>query len=185
MIIGVGGCTVIYIMWIAAKEGVGMRIKVILMMVVATLLLCSVTAASAQQKVYRWVDKNGVVHFADMAGKYPDAEIIDIQNNVTTVTETAANPEPAATDSTEAAAPPPSYAQQRRDERAQKRKENAELQSAIKAGCEQRRKLVAQLEPSPRVMIKNEDGDITRMDDDARLKILSEAKAYIAAQCDK
>ena len=167
-----------------------MRIKVIWVFVIATLLLCSVTAASAQEKVYRWVDKNGVVHFEGMASKNTHVEIIDIKHGTTTVAEPATTAEPAstkpeATDSAETIEPAPSYAQQRRDERAQKRKETAVLQSAVKAGCEQRHNIVAQLEPSPRVLIKNEDGSISRMDDDTRLKTLSEAKAYIAKKCNK
>jgi len=175
---------------IAVKEGLGMLSKIVWVSVIAALLLCSVTAASAQDKVYRWVDKNGVVHFEDMASRNTHAEVINIKHGTTTVAEPAATAEPAstkpeATDSAETVEPAPSYAQQRRDERAQKRKEKAELQSAVKAGCEQRYSLVAQLEPSPKVLIKNEDGSITRMDDDARLKALSEAKAYIAKKCNK
>ena len=167
-----------------------MRIKVIWVFVIATLLLCSATAANAQGKVYRWVDKNGVVHFEDMASQNTHAEIIDIKNSIATVAEPATNPEPASTepeaaDSAETVEPAPSYAQQRRDERAQKRKDSAVIQSAVKAGCEQRQSIVSQLEPSPRVMIKKEDGTTTRMDDDTRLKMLSEAKAYIAKKCDK
>ena len=162
-----------------------MRIKVIWVFVIATLLLCSVTAASAQEKVYRWVDKNGVVHFEGMASKNTHVEIIDIKHGTTTVAEPATTAEPASTDSAETIEPAPSYAQQRRDERAQKRKEKAVLQGAVKAGCEQRHNIVAQLEPSPRVLIKNEDGNISRMDDDTRLKTLSEAKAYIAKKCNK
>jgi len=58
-------------------------------------------------------------------------------------------------------APPegPSRAQQQRDARAESRKEAAILADAIAAGCAQRRQIVAQLEPSTRVIVRGEDGE--------------------------
>ena len=55
----------------------------------------------------------------------------------------------------------------------------------IAAGCEQRYQLVSQLEPSTRVIVEYEDGTVGRLDDNERLEMLNEAKAYIAEKCDK
>ena len=155
-----------------------MRIATILMAIFISILVLSATDAIAKDEIYRWVDENGVVHFGDRPGGQAGVEKIDIpesQINSTQPTSAAA-----ATDTSQ----PPSRAQQQRDERAEKRKEAAEKKQAIAAGCEQRRQLVAQLEPSTRVMVRLEDGTVTRMDDNKRLETLGEAKAYIAKNCD-
>ena len=155
-----------------------MRIATILMAIFISILVLSATDAIAKDEIYRWVDENGVVHFGDRPGGQAGVEKIDIpesQINSTQPTSAAA-----ATDTSQ----PPSRAQQQRDERAEKRKEAAEKKQAIAAGCEQRRQLVAQLEPSTRVMARLEDGTVTRMDDNKRLETLGEAKAYIAKNCD-
>jgi len=155
-----------------------MRIATILMAIFISILVLSATDAIAEDQIYRWVDENGVVHFGDRPGGQAGVEKIDIpesQINSTQPTSVAA-----ATDTSQ----PPSRAQQQRDERAEKRKETAEKKQAIAAGCEQRRQLVAQLEPSTRVMVRLEDGTVTRLDDNKRLETLGEAKAYIAENCD-
>jgi len=155
-----------------------MRIATILMAIFISILVLSATDAIAEDQIYRWVDENGVVHFGDRPGGQAGVEKIDIpesQINSTQPTSAAA-----ATDTSQ----PPSRAQQQRDERAENRKKAAEKEQAIAAGCEQRRQLVAQLEPSTRVMVRLEDGTVTRLDDNKRLETLGEAKAYIAENCD-
>ena len=156
-----------------------MRIATILMAVFISILVLSATDAIAEDEIYRWVDENGVVHFGDRPGGHAGVEKIDVPESQINSTQPASAT--AATDASQ----PPSRAQQQRDERAEKRKEAAEKEQAIAAGCEQRRQLVAQLEPSTRVMVKSEDGTVTRMDDNVRLETLGEAKAYIAEKCEK
>lgn len=155
-----------------------MRIATILMAVLVFTLVLSATDAIAKDEIYRWVDENGVVHFGDRSDGQAGAEKIKVQENRSSGQAASA---PVSTDTGQQ----PSYAQQRRDERAEKHKEAAEKEQAIAAGCEQRRQLVAQLEPSTRVMVRLEDGTVTRMDDNKRLDTLGEAKAYIAENCDK
>lgn len=156
-----------------------MRISTILSLVFISTLVFSAADAIATDEIYRWVDENGVVHFGDRPDGQAGVEKVEVQENQNSNTPTASAP--AATDASQE----PSYAQQRRDERAKKHEEAAEKEQAIAAGCEQRRQLVAQLEPSTRVMVRLEDGTVTRMDDNKRLETLAEAKAYIAENCDK
>ena len=156
-----------------------MRIATILTAVFISILVLSATDAIAENEIYRWVDENGVVHFGDRPGGHAGVEKIDVPESQINSTQ------PASATATTDASQPPSRAQQQRDERAEKRKEAAEREQAIAAGCEQRRQLVAQLEPSTRVMVKMEDGTVTRLDDNVRLETLGEAKAYIAENCDK
>ena len=160
-----------------------MRIAMVIFSMLFTLLVFSATDALADDEIYRWVDENGVVHFGDRADEHANAEKISIQ------TSRGVNSQPpgatAATGISQAQNPEPSYAQQRRDERAERHRKAAEKQAAIDAGCEQRHQLVAQMEPSTRVMATTEDGTVVRMDDNDRLEILDEAKAYIAKNCEK
>ena len=155
-----------------------MRIATILTAVFISILVLSATDAIAENEIYRWVDENGVVHFGDRPGGQAGVEKIDIPESQIN------SAQPASAAASGDTSQPPSRAQQQRDERAEKRKEAAEKEQAIAAGCEQRRQLVAQLEPSTRVMVKLEDGTVTRLDDNVRLETLGEAKAYIAENCD-
>ena len=156
-----------------------MRIATILTTVFISTLLLSAMDAVAEDEIYRWVDEHGVVHFGNRPDGQAGVEKVDIP-------ETRINSsQPAATTASGDTSQEPSYAQQRRDERAKIHKEAAEKEQAIAAGCAQRRQLVAQLEPSTRVMVRLEDGTVTRMDDNKRLETLGEAKAYIAENCDK
>jgi len=156
-----------------------MRIATIFMVILFATLVLSATQAVANDEIYRRVDENGVVHFGDRPDGQVNSEIIEIKS--APGTNTPAYSAPTATDSNQQEL---SVAQQRRNDRAEKRKEAAEQQEAIAAGCEQRRQLVAQLEPSTRVIVEYEDGNIGRLDDNERLETLAEAKAYIAEKCD-
>jgi len=156
-----------------------MRIVTIFTVILFATLVLSATQAVGKDEVYRWVDENGVVHFGDRPDGQANSEVIEIKSDPGT--SVPAYSAPAATDSSPQE---PSVAEQRRIDRAEKRKEAAEQQEAIAAGCEQRRQLVAQLEPSTRVIVEYEDGTIGRLDDNERLETLGEAKAYIAEKCD-
>jgi len=139
-----------------------------------------IPATHASDNIYRWVDEQGNVHFGDKPPEKASAEVVDIQPSPTKSSQSGA--EPISTPAVEQ----PSRAQQQRDERATRRKEDAERQQAVEAGCAQRHQLVSQLEPSTRVMVKDiETGQVTRMDDNERLKVLGEAKAYLAENCNK
>ena len=158
-----------------------MRFAEIFMAVMTATLLLMATDAMATDDVYRWVDDKGVVHFGDRPPKQVDSEQINIHPSAGVTAPDYASTAPAGSGEQQEAEP--SYAQQRRDERAKLRKEAAEQKEIIDAACEQRRTLVAQLEPSTRVIVEYEDGTVSRLDDNERLKTLGEAKAYIAANC--
>jgi len=152
------------------------RIANIMTAVLIVALAILATDAGAEEKIYRWVDENGAVHFGDMPPDNVAAEQIKaVPDTVSVEPATAAtSPEPQ-----------PSYAEQLRQERAQARKEREEQRKQLAEGCEQRRNLVSQLEPSTRVIVKTEDGQIARLDDNLRLETLDEAKTFIAQNCDK
>ncbi len=150
--------------------------------VLATILLAlALTNAVAQDEIYRWVDDKGVVHFENQAHSRADAEQVVVHTahspkNQTALEAVAHNPEKESESL-------PSPAQQKRDERAKKRKETKEMNKLVAAMCEQSRHVVAQLEPMTRVMVEQPDGTVVRMDDNDRLERLHEEKAYIAKNC--
>lgn len=139
------------------------------------------TAAKGDDQVYRWVDENGVVHFGDMPPGQSESEQITINASKPSSTPSSSPAGPVNPDAS--AEPQPSIAQQLREERAEKRAETKEKDKMIAEACEQRRTIVSQLEPSTRVMVREEDGTVTRLDDSVRLETLNEAKTYIANNC--
>jgi len=158
-----------------------MRIAIIITLVLIITLPFLATDAMATDEIYRWVDENGVVHFGDRPPAETVAEQVVIQPGIRSDTTPPSGSAPA--DSNQSPEPQPSVAQQIRDERAKRRAEIEENKKMVAEACAQRRKIVSQLEPSPRVMVRMEDGTVTRMDDDVRLETLNEAEAYIAANC--
>ncbi len=160
-----------------------MRIATNIMAVLFATLLFLAMDVMAGNEIYRWVDENGVVHFGEQPPEKGNAQSVSVQQsagmdaNPSTDT-TPANPE-------DPLEPQPSVAQQRRDERAEKRAEREENERIIAEACTQRRTLVSQLEPSTRVMVRMEDGTVTRLDDNVRLETLNEAKTYITNNCEK
>jgi hypothetical protein len=160
-----------------------MRSTTIFVIALTATFTLSLTDVEAKDEIYRWVDENGLVHFDDQPDPQGRAEQIDVQSSSGISAQPAATPAVTGTDP--AQAPAPSYAQQRRDERAEARRKAAQEQEVYDEACAQRRQLVAQMAPSTRLMATNEDGEVVRMDDNDRLEILDEAKTYIAANCDK
>ena len=156
-----------------------MRIATIFIPVLTTALLLSASETTAQEEIYRWVDKDGVVHFGNQPGQQADAELVEIQTPPVNNSQPYSEPESADTGD-----PQPSYAQQQRDERANQQRVAAERKEIVDRLCEDTRDVVARLEPMPRVMVTKEDGTTIRMDDNDRLEKLGEAKQFIADNCD-
>lgn len=157
-----------------------MRISTILMVVITTVFLLMAPDAGAYGEVYRWVDENGKVHYGDNPPEKADAKTVEIEKPPTVDAEPL--PEsPYAVD--EAGKNEPSYAEQQRTKREEKRKSATKAKAELEDACAQRREVIAQLEPSPRVMIRTEDGEVQRMDDGVRLKSLTEAKDFLAKNC--
>lgn len=154
----------------------------VLIIMVAQVLLDR--EVQANDEVYRWVDKDGVVHFGDRPQGHEDAEKVTLQADTNNGIGTS--PAPGSIENDMANNPgetQPSLAQQRRDERAANRAQKAEQKQAIAVSCEAARQRVAQLEPSPQVLVELEDGTVSRLDDNKRLELLAEAKTFISKNC--
>ena len=157
-----------------------MRISTFFLAVLITTLALSTTQTVAEEQIYRWVDKDGVVHFEPRPDGNADAEVVELKRAPDY--DSQSNPEPSSPYATD---PQPSYAQKQREERVHIREEAAVKQKEMDVLCKSNRDRVAKLEPMTRVMYKQEDGTVIRMDDNDRLEKLGESKAFLAENCDK
>jgi hypothetical protein len=151
------------------------------------LLLCLALSMAAGQApaaevIYRWVDQSGVIHFGDRPPAGVEATIVNAHQPPAS---RQPSPEPDPQDQTEEAAEPaPSYAEQRRQERAERRREFSERQRQVEAQCELMRRQLEWVEPSPRVLVNDEEGNPRRLTDEEREGLISEARSFIAENCD-
>lgn len=154
--------------------------------IAALLLVVTSSFSLAATEIYRWVGDDGVVHFSEQPPANIEAEKVDTRVDDSQGVEFDAEPLGAeATSQTGPDGEPVDRAQQERDERAEARREAAEKRAETEAKCEQANAMIAQLEPFPRVMTTNEEGEVVRMDDNVRLEKLGQAKDFVAANCNK
>ncbi len=137
--------------------------------------------AMAGDEIYRWVDENGVVHFGDQQPANTDAEQVIIEQGISN--ETLPSADPALADPGQPPVSEPSYAQQLREERAQKRATAEENKKIMAEACAERQMIVSSLEFTPRINVIAEDGTERRMDDNVRVEKVDEAKSFIAKNC--
>lgn len=143
-------------------------------------------AAPAATQVYRWMDHKGVVHYGDRPPEGVEATLVGVKPNTVQI----ASPEPASRPPTgdEAADPQageaaPSYAEQSRLDRAERRRQQQEEAHRLAAECAVMQRQKDWVEPSPRVIVEDEEGNPRRLDDDERLKLLEEANAFLEKNC--
>ncbi|MEJ2383125.1 MAG: DUF4124 domain-containing protein [Xanthomonadales bacterium] len=128
------------------------------------------------KEMYRWTDENGVVHYTD---RKPPAQV-DYETSHVPDANPAPGAAPAAVPADEGE---PNFAQQRREEIAQKKREARETGAQREAECAAWRAEVDRLEPNRRVFFTNEDGETERMDDVERVNRVAELKQQIAKNC--
>ncbi len=155
-----------------------MRLTKALMIIILILSTLSVGNVLAKNDIYRWVDKDGVVHFGDQEPHTGSAERINIKPVPQDEQQTPAIPANAQANTGQ------TYAQKRRAQRIKNRQQAAQKQRATATECDRARRRVAHLEPSTRVLVTLEDGTVTRMDDTKRIELLNDAKDYISRNCD-
>ncbi len=75
------------------------------------------------------------------------------------------------------------HAEQRRQSRAERRQKYTEEKQKLESQCETMRRQKAFVEPSPRVLVNDEDGNPRRLGDNERDNLLNEANAFLAKNC--
>ena len=146
-------------------------------------LLLSLAATAAAQTVYRWVDADGVVHFGTQPPRGVDATLVDTASHSGGLGVSAEEIRGGGNETTTAGEAPLSYAEQRRRDRAERHAAAREEQSERQSKCANMQRQRAALEPSPRVIIEDENGNPVRMADEDRLAKLEEAKKYLSENC--
>ena len=158
-----------------------MRITLSILLVLIVTPLFLAPDAMAGDEIYRWVDEDGVVHFGEQQPANTDAEQVIIEQD--TSSDTLPSSEPTLADPGLPTATEPSYAEQLREERAQKRAAAEESKKIMTEACAQKQTIVSKLEYTPRITVISEDGTETRMDDNVRVEMVDEAKSFIAKNC--
>jgi len=167
-------------------------LKILTTILVLTISLVSISAPA--KEVYSWTDDHGVVHYSDTPPEGHTALALDIpeyqQASENGSAPAADEQDAAATDDLTATAAaeeepiPLTAAQARREKMAKDRQERREAQAEIDTMCQKHSQRVEQMEPYRRVFYTNEEGESVRMDDDLRLQLVDESKAYVAENCD-
>ena len=144
--------------------------------IVLVLAACIMAAAGLQAKeMYRWTDENGVVHYSDQKPTgQQDYETSHLSDSA---------PAPAQPAAAASAADAPNYAEQRRQEIAEQKREARESGAQREAECAAWQAEVDRLEPNRRVFFTNEAGETERMDDVERVNRVAELKQQIAKNC--
>ena len=162
------------------------RYGYLLLLVMGASLAWSGLLFAQSSSVYTWTDENGVVHFSDSPRQDGKAEQIRVEGAYKPGTSDA-YPDPSATapeSGGEAAEEAPkSAAQQRREQLAKSRDERREAEAEARKQCGQHRQRLIRMEPARRVLYVNEEGEEVRMDDDERMRLIEESRAYVERYC--
>ena len=172
--------------------------KSIRLFLLAAGLMTALSTIYAQGKqIYTWTDENGVVHYVDTppdradavsmdapeayrpgsADAYPQADSVDTIDADSPGNEGVSDADSAANEEV-------SYADQKREQMAQAREQRRKEQAERKQNCAQASERLAALEPARRVFSTNAQGEPERMDDEERMRLIAEAKALVAKNCE-
>lgn len=152
------------------------------------LTLCMALSASAAE-VYTWTDENGVQHFSDTpreGGAMQALEVDEIyrpgSSDAYSAPEAGPEQPPAMPGQTEAETPK-TAAEARREAMAKNRSQRREQQAETERLCALHRQRLEQMEPARRVLYTDESGEQVRMDDDQRMALIDESRAYVDQNC--
>ena len=154
------------------------------------LTLCIALSASAAE-VYTWTDENGVQHFSDTpreGGAMQTLQVDEIyrpgSSDAYSAPEAAPEQPPAMPGQAEAEAEAPkTAAEARREAMAENRSQRREQQAETERLCALHRQRLEQMEPARRVFFTDESGEQVRMDDDQRMALIDESRAYVDSNC--
>jgi hypothetical protein len=146
-----------------------------LLMTAVVLTLAMTGPLAEAQKMYKWTDENGVVHFSATPPPGEEVESTEVPPGAEKLGQDPSTLAPASD--------MPNEAQQRRDELAQKRDQARAESQAREAQCAAKRAEVERLEPHRRVFYTDENGETVRMDDQVRVDRVAAAKQFIQENC--
>ncbi len=141
-------------------------------------ILVILPALASAGNIYKWVDSEGNLHFGEKAPEGIQAEkITPDTRKVGTAAPTAQELQASKQEAL------------KRKETAAAEKEERRTREEDKAlreqHCATARKRVATLEPTPRILVKSEDGTMRRLNDDERMDWLQKSRDAEKEYCDK
>ena len=145
----------------------------------ALLALTSVPAAA--DKIYRWVDENGVVNFTQQKPRGTDSEAIVTASGSPRVVKEATPTVPASAATGDTMSP-----EQKKmldGLRAAEQARQNEIAQIKADNCQQSRDVLSRLTVKNRIRVKRPDGEYTVMPEDERQQRISEAQENVALYC--
>jgi hypothetical protein len=152
-------------------------------------LAVSWSSAATAAEVYTWTDDDGTVHYSDTPRADGQMEAVVVEEiyrpgSVAGPAVPAEVPPVTPEASPEAGAEVPlSAAEQRRQDIAGERSERREQQAEAERLCGLHRQRLEQMEPARRVFYTDDQGESVRMDDEQRMALIDESKAFLAKNC--
>ena len=156
------------------------RLLIAISLLAAAIGGAPVTASAAV--IYKWVDAQGTTNYGYRPPRGVDAVPVSVPG-MRQAQPAEIEPQRTVEAGGESAAGEKSYAEQRREERAERRAQNQAEAERLQAQCAVMQTRLAQLEPHPRVIISSPDGEVKRMDDEERLRLVNEARAFVEENC--
>lgn len=144
------------------------RTTIISAVMIATLLALGSTVAA--ERVYKWTDENGVVHFSASPPPDQQAERITVRSAPPTPVEA---PEQSAGETPEGDL----FSEAEQPDNSGIEEDNRRKQ------CQKGRNMIAQIEPRPRVFSVDKDGNRTYLADEERIALLQQARDLVAEHC--
>ena len=146
-------------------------------MIFALLLgLVLISSSEAQEKkMYSWTDESGTVHYSDVK-----PEVQEFREDVIPQDAPSGTDNPYAQTAVQSGT---SLADERREDIAAKRQEQAATQAMTEAECASWQAEVARLEPNRRVFTTDDKGETSRMDDQVRVDRVASLKDQISRNC--
>jgi hypothetical protein len=132
-------------------------------------------------EVYTWTDEDGVLHFSDTPRMDGQSETIEAEEAYRPGTaDVYPSPAPASDAVAEA---PVSVAAARRQELSQESEQRREAKAELGRLCAQHSQRLEQVEPSRRVFYTDASGETVRLDDEERVALVEESKAFLTENC--
>ncbi len=144
----------------------------------AIFLIVASAPLGAAEIIYKWVDDKGTVHYGERPPQGVDAEPVLV--TAAPNRDPANAPYASASDADDDA---PNAAQQQREERAARLEERRQEEAKIAAACTAQRARLEELVPHSRVILQNPDGTSRMLDDEERLSMIEEARAFVDEHC--
>jgi hypothetical protein len=134
-------------------------------------------------EVHKWVDENGVVHFSDTKPMSVETQTVEMHDSGYSQASKSTPLQQAPDSQASDGEPQLSAAQARREEMARKREERKKAAAEAEYLCARHGQRLEQMEPARRVYYTGENGQQVRMDDDRRIELIEESKAFLSENC--